>query len=177
MLRQRCFARVEPLFAVLQRRKERARGILAGTVHVRNLRDAVGPEVEPLRPIVPTGRRGGINERQLFIAESVDGLAVEIDLYVRHTRFPAELERQGRIVERPRRRVDDVPLNAAVFVDLERPHSKFDEAVLAEKSLPALRGAPRLRRYHRTAGSAGRVRRRAIGGTAIPGAGNPQISR
>ena len=97
---------------------------------------------EALRPVVPAAGRGGIHERQALGAVRRRAFLVQIDLHVRHAGLPAQLQQQRRVVERPRRGVDHMALDAAVLAGLERLHAEFDEAVLAEQALPAFARAP-----------------------------------
>src|SRR5207302_8173318 len=161
--------RVEPQLAVHQDLEERTRRVLPRAVHVRN-----AVRTEALRPVVPARGLRGVDERQGGGAVLRRAFLVQVDLHARHTRLPAQLQQQSRVVERTRRGVDHVSLDAAVLAGIEGLHAPFDEAVLAQQALPALAGA-----YPRgtdaSARTAPALARGAVGARAIPGARNPQI--
>ena len=128
-----------------------------------------------MRPVVPAGAAGGVDELQHVVAVAVGGLLVQVDADVGDAGRPAQLQQQRRVVERSRRRVQHVALDAAVLAGRKGFHRELDEAVVAEQALPALRGGPtRVDPAGRTASG---VARRTVGARAVARARHAQCGR
>src|SRR5690348_10291714 len=61
---------------------------------------------------------------------------------MRDHRFPAQLQQQLRVVERPGRGVDDVAVDRAGFAVGERLLTELEEVALTDVTLPAIRAEP-----------------------------------
>ena len=126
-------------------------GVLARAVHVRDVtrigagaghqRVAIGIAAEALRPVVPARRSWWCRPasgRSLPIG--IDGLLVEVDRDARHAGLPAQLQRQRRVVERPRRGVDHVAGMPPFSPALKGRTPNSNEGVLA-RAVPASPGS------------------------------------
>ena len=172
-------AGVEPLRAALQGLEEWAGRILPRAVHVGRA-SSPATAAKTLRPVIPAAGRRGIHESQG--ARDAIGrreLLIQVELHARHTRLPAELQQQLRVVKGPRRGVDHVAFDAAVLSSGKGFHGELDEAVLAEQPLPAFRAVAG--RIDTTRGEAGAasdaVARRTGGVRAVARARYPQGGR
>ena len=99
--------------------------------------------MEALRPIIPAAGRGRVNQLKRRGAVRSRTFLVKVNDYARNQRFPASLEQELRIVERPGGGINNVPANAAGFTGDIRRLSELKEAVLTGESLPSFCQHPR----------------------------------
>ncbi len=168
--RQCALLRIKPLRRVLQREEERIGCFLPRAVHVR---DAVGAEA--LRPIVPTGRLGGIHELERRGAVRGGGLLIQVDRDVRDVRYPPHVHRERGVVECARRRVGHFAADTAVLIGRECLLAELDERILPREALPTHRRHPwRIDTAGRRAGARAILAVRVI---AVDRSRHPQVGR
>ena len=125
---------------VLQRKVEQIAGGLPGAVHIRETADGV----ETLRPVVPTGGRGMVHQREGG-SHPVrrKPFFVQVYRYVRHVRRPAHVQQELWIVKWARRSVVHFASDAPGLAHGKRLLAELNETVLSGESLPAFARDPR----------------------------------
>ena len=141
---------------------------LARAVHVRD-RIPAGIRMEALRPIVETAGLRMVHQRQCWgYSVGRDPLLIQVDRDMRNQGFPLRLHQHLRVVERARRSVDDVALDAAILTGNIGLLAELEEIVLAREALPAL-DATYPWRINAARGELRTAGRRTIGGGAHAG--------